>query len=58
MVAFFEFPDGGIADAYFGLREGLRELFQREVDLVTVGAVTNPYLKRSIEQSTELLYAA
>jgi predicted nucleotidyltransferase len=58
LVEFLEFPDGGIADAYFGLREGLRGLLQREVDLVTVGAVKNPYLKKSIERSKELLYAA
>lgn len=58
LVEFLDFPEGGIADAYFGLREGLRELFQREVDLVTVRAVKNPYLKKSIERSKELLYAA
>lgn len=58
LVEFQEFPNGGIADAYFGLREELCRLFQREVDLVSVAAVKNPYLRSAIERSKELLYAA
>lgn len=45
-------------DAYFGLKEALGELFGRPVDLVEAGAVRNPYLKASIEQSRENVYAA
>jgi predicted nucleotidyltransferase len=45
-------------DAYFGLKEGLEELFGRPVDLVEAGAVRNPYLIASIEQSRENVYAA
>jgi hypothetical protein len=45
-------------DAYFGLKEALEELFGRPVDLVEAGAVRNPYLKASIEQSRENVYAA
>jgi uncharacterized protein len=45
-------------DAYFGLKEALEELFGRSVDLVEAGAVRNPYLKASIEQSRENVYAA
>jgi len=58
LVEFQELPAGERADAYFGLLEGLRDLFQREVDLVTISAVTNPYLRESIERSKALLYAA
>ena len=58
LVEFQELPPGKRADAYFGLLEGLRDLLQREVDLVTVSAVTNPYLRESIERSKALLYAA
>ena len=43
-------------DAYFGLKE--EALFGRKVDLVELSAVRNPYLKASIEQSRENLYAA
>lgn len=45
-------------DAYFGLKEALEELFGRPVDLVEAGAVRNPYLKASIEQSRENVFAA
>ena len=45
-------------DAYFGLKEALEELFGRPVDLVEAGAVRNPYLKASIEQTRENIYAA
>ena len=45
-------------DAYFGLKEALEELLGRPVDLVEASAVRNPYLKASIEQSRENVYAA
>lgn len=46
------------AEAYFGLLEGLERLFARRVDLVEIGAVRNPYLRREIEEQQETLYAA
>lgn len=46
------------ADTYFGLLEGLQGLFKRNVDLVMVSAVKNPYFLESIERSRTLLYAA
>ncbi len=45
-------------DAYFGFKEALEALFGRSVDLVEAGAVRNPFLKASIEQSRENVYAA
>ena len=45
-------------EAYFGLLEELRSLFQGNIDLVMVGAVKNPYLARDIERTKQLLYAA
>jgi len=45
-------------DAYFGLKEALEQLTGRRVDLVMPGAIENPYLKASIEESRETLYAA
>ncbi len=45
-------------DTYFGPKEALEALFGRAVDLVEAGAVRNPYLKASIEQSRENVYAA
>ena len=45
-------------DAYFGLLDELRTLFQRKVDLVMVDAVRNPYIAREIERTKQVLYAA
>jgi len=45
-------------DAYFDLLDDLRALFGREIDLVMVGAVKNPYIARDIERTRQLLYAA
>ena len=43
---------------YFGLKEALEALLERPVDLVVASAVKNPYIRRSIEESRETLYAA
>ena len=45
-------------DTYFGLKEGLEALLGRKVDLVELNAVRNPYLKASIEENRENVYAA
>ncbi len=45
-------------DAYFGMLEELRALFDSEVDLVMAGAIKNPYIARDIERTKQLLYAA
>ena len=58
LVEFEDQPAGGYADAYFGLFESLRELFHRDVDLVVLSAVKNPYFRESIERTRTLLYAA
>jgi predicted nucleotidyltransferase len=46
------------ADDYFGLLADLQDLFGRNIDLVEVGAITNPYFKRAIESTRTVLYAA
>jgi hypothetical protein len=58
LVEFHPLPPGERADAYFGLLEDLQDLFQRPVDLVMLRAITNPYFRRAIEQTRELVYAA
>jgi uncharacterized protein len=58
VVEFGDLNQGEWADAYFGLMEGLTELFRRPVDLVMLSAVRNPYLLRSIAATRSLLYAA
>ena len=46
------------ARAYFGLLAALRDLFSREVDLIEIKAVTNPYLLQSIDKGRQQIYAA
>ena len=48
----------GPADQYFGLLEGLEDLFNRKIDLLELPAIRNPYLLRGINASRTLLYAA
>jgi len=58
LVEFEEFGPSEYSEAYFGLLEGLRSLFDREIDLVVLAAVKNPYFRESIERSRTALYAA
>lgn len=45
-------------DAYFDLRAELSPLLNREIDLVMVGALKNPYIFRDIERTKQFLYAS
>lgn len=55
LVAFEEeLLDSAYANAYFGLRDALTELFGREVDLLTEAAMENPYLRRQVEARRRL----
>lgn len=58
LVEFLPLQPGEYADAYFGLLEALRELFQRNVDLVMTGAIKNRYFLESINRGRTVLYAA
>lgn len=58
LVEFVPMKPYARVDAYFGMLNELRELFNREVDLVMVGAVKNPYISRDIERTKQSLYAA
>jgi predicted nucleotidyltransferase len=41
---------------YFGLLAALQELFGREIDLVEVGTVTNPYVMEGVSASLVPVY--
>lgn len=45
-------------DNYFLLHEGLRKLFQKEIDIVTESTLSNPFFIQSINVSKELIYEA
>lgn len=46
------------ADSYFGLLTALRDLFGREVDLVEMEGVSNPYIRASIQHNRTPVYVA
>jgi len=46
------------ARAYFGLLSALKDLFSRDVDLVEIRAVTDPYFLESINRGRRQVYAA
>lgn len=58
LVEFDEPPDGRPASQYFGLMKALRDLFARPIDLVDSDAIRNPWFRRSVEESRQVLFAA
>jgi uncharacterized protein len=56
------FSDGLTVDEYtnnyFSLHYKLRELFNREIDIVTERTLSNPYFIESINETKELIYEA
>jgi len=57
-VMFEELRPAAYARAYFELREGLIELFERPVDLVTSAGLKNPHFMSRIESERQNLYVA
>ena len=49
---------GSLFHRHFGLAEALEQLFDCKVDLVSVGALRNPYLIASVNRSRETVYAS
>jgi predicted nucleotidyltransferase len=45
-------------EEYFGLRDALANLLGRPVDLVEYDAVKNPFVRRQIDASRELIFHA
>ena len=43
---------------YFSLQYKLRELFDREIDIITESTLSNPFLIESIDETKELIYEA
>ena len=45
-------------DNYFTLQYKLRELFNREIDIITERTLSNPYFIESIDETKHLIYEA
>lgn len=58
VVRFEELPLDEHANAYFGLLEGLEDLFGRRIDLLEDAAIRNQYLREAIDDSKRRLYEA
>ncbi len=46
-----------LVDAYYGLLDDLRAIFDAPIDLVMQGAVKNRYVAAAIDRERQLLYA-
>ena len=44
------------ADNYFDFKNSLEKLLKRQIDLLEDKAVKNPYLRKSIDSSKQLIY--
>jgi predicted nucleotidyltransferase len=44
------------ADNYFDLKFSLESIFKRNIDLLEDKAINNPYLRKSIDSSKQLIY--
>lgn len=49
-------PTKSYADRYLGLADALERLFGRRVDLLTEQSIRNPYLRREVQATRELIY--
>src|SRR5882724_9998843 len=49
-------PTKSYADRYLGLAEALERLFGRRVDLVTEQSIRNPFLRREVHATRQLVY--
>ena len=49
-------PTGSYAERYLDFADSLERLFQRRVDLVTEQSIRNPWFRREIEATREVVY--
>src|SRR4051812_46239982 len=54
----FKVGSSNLFERYFGLKESLEALYGRQVDLVMVGAMNNPYFIDSVNKTRQVVYAA
>lgn len=58
LVEFGPIEGMGPADQFFGMWEELKQLYGREIDLVTTRSLRNPYFIQSVNRTRRLLYAS
>jgi predicted nucleotidyltransferase len=58
LVEFRHDDPGSLFHRYFGLQEALEQLFGCKIDLVSAGALSNPYFIAAVNQSRQPVYAS
>jgi uncharacterized protein len=58
LVEFGTRPGFDYYGTFFTLKEGLEEILGRPVDLVSSSSIRNPYFRRTVMETREMLYAA
>lgn len=58
LVEFLPLSPSVHAQCYFSMLQELQDIFKRQIDLIEVKAVSNPYFLSSIEKTRSVLYAA
>ncbi|MCS5698888.1 nucleotidyltransferase domain-containing protein [Cyanobium sp. FGCU-52] len=58
LVEFQTIDPSALVRAYFGLEQQLASITGKTVDLVMADAVRNPYVRRDIDASKQLIYEA
>lgn len=56
LVEFDELPPTQYSEAFFGLKQGLEQLFARPVDLVVERAIRNPFFKQRVNAERQTVY--
>ncbi len=56
LVTFADTQPGTYADRYLGLLLALQKLFQRDIDLVTERSIRNPYFRKAVNATRQVVY--
>jgi hypothetical protein len=56
VATFSDTTPGTYADRYLDFAEALEALFGRKVDLLTERAIRNPYFRRSVDATRQVVY--
>lgn len=56
LVEFDQIELQDYADNFFDFKYSLESLFRREIDLLEVKAISNPYFKKNVDYSKQLIY--
>ena len=58
IVEFAQKENDNLFNRYFELKERLRNVFHRSVDIIIEGSVRNPFLKESLNRTRKNIYVA